>query len=154
MASVYFIKNSCGDLLYIGCAESPLSRIYQHKGREWISEATDIKIKYYASKERALRAEARFIRRFQPLHNITHNPRFGFSRLVPSSVNGDAPLHMVLTDRRDFDQVTVEGGKLVINSLDRFFGMPNSPRVLEIKDGFELSSGDRDRVLETGAVIL
>ena len=62
-----------GRLLYVGVAANPLRRLAQHeKHAAWFGAVAEIKIEWFASRPKALRAELSAIGKEQPLHNVVH----------------------------------------------------------------------------------
>jgi len=61
-------------LLYVGISLSAIARLREHiRGSHWSDEITTVRIKKYATVEKARAAEVRAIKSMRPLHNIVHN---------------------------------------------------------------------------------
>lgn len=81
MVAVYILKTKGGKIIYVGCSGSPMARFLQHRPKGWLHLVSDIKLKWYPTRNRAEKAEARFIRRFRPRYNVQHNPDYQAKRV-------------------------------------------------------------------------
>jgi excinuclease UvrABC nuclease subunit len=82
MRTIYFLRNSDGDVLYIGCTfylRNRLSNIRYHK--DWWTEVTDVRF-YEVDDDRAADEELAAIEHFRPRYN-KHGVTIGYRRPVP-----------------------------------------------------------------------
>lgn len=77
---MYQLYPALGGHLYIGISNSPRHRFAQHaEDKAWWGQVdmSRTKVTWYATRKKALKVERRMIRRYQPVHNVQHNPRRG-----------------------------------------------------------------------------
>lgn len=71
---LYRYFDAASNLLYIGISDKPGQRMHQHmKDKDWISEMVRSEFETYGSREDALTAEAKAIRKERPKYNVAHN---------------------------------------------------------------------------------
>ena len=62
------------ELLYVGISLNVFARLSQHRrDKEWWDEVTEITVKHYDTREQALDAEAKSIKKDNPKYNIAMN---------------------------------------------------------------------------------
>lgn len=72
--ALYRLRDSHGDLLYVGISATPPQRWAKHAAeKEWWPEVADLSLEWFGSKTAALAMEAHAIRTEKPRHNVTHN---------------------------------------------------------------------------------
>jgi predicted GIY-YIG superfamily endonuclease len=72
--ALYRLRNSAGQLLYVGISSKPPQRWGQHAAdKEWWPEVADLSLEWLESRSAALDAESHAIRTEKPLHNVVHN---------------------------------------------------------------------------------
>lgn len=167
--AVYLMKDAAGEMIYVGCSRSPMSRFYQHDSvRDWFKTVANIQVKWYAQRHVALAAEARFIRRFRPRHNVMHNPDHGFARvfrkqkptLEPTVVGGfvwdneDGGVNICITADDLEGDVIVIGDFFVTDSLDRLLHMAKIPfSRVATHAGYEIDDDLKAKLLDLGCEI-
>jgi predicted GIY-YIG superfamily endonuclease len=72
--ALYRVRNSDGDLLYIGISERPEYRWFSHRRQHnWWNEVAQYSLEWHDSREVAEAAEAKAIDAERPRHNSTYN---------------------------------------------------------------------------------
>lgn len=72
--ALYRLRNSAGELLYVGISSKPPQRWGQHAAdKEWWPEVADLSLEWLDSRADALDAEGRAIRTEKPKYNVLHN---------------------------------------------------------------------------------
>jgi len=72
--ALYFHYDKNRVLLYVGISLSAIARLREHvRGSHWVDDITTVRIKRYATVEKARAAEVRAIKSRKPLHNKMHN---------------------------------------------------------------------------------
>ena len=72
--TLYRLYAADGQLLYVGIADDPLSRLKQHrKDKPWWGFVANTAFQAFETREAALNAEAKAIRSERPSHNVIHN---------------------------------------------------------------------------------
>ena len=72
--ALYRVRNTVGDLLYVGISERPEYRWFAHRRQhEWWAEVTQYSLEWHESRDSALKAEEEAIRTERPRHNSTYN---------------------------------------------------------------------------------
>ena len=85
--TLYRLYGADGQLLYVGIADDPLSRLKQHrKDKDWFQWVANTSFQTFETRDEALNAEAKAIRSEHPAHNIVHKARIVTSRPSPVKV--------------------------------------------------------------------
>lgn len=72
--ALYRLRDSGGQILYIGISANPLRRWPEHAAdKPWWPDVSDLSMQWFENRPDALAAEARAIRTERPLHNVVHN---------------------------------------------------------------------------------
>jgi predicted GIY-YIG superfamily endonuclease len=76
-ASVYYLRDAKGDLLYIGCTSvSPFRRVAQHQAvKPWADEIRGMNFTCFETLSEAAQFEDREITRLQPKYNVSQRAR-------------------------------------------------------------------------------
>lgn len=72
--TLYKLRSSSGELLYVGLSLNVGARLTQHKqSKDWWHAVARVDLQHYATRLEALTAEERSIRMERPTHNFVHN---------------------------------------------------------------------------------
>lgn len=70
---VYLIKAGNGDLLYVGQTRNLVSRLADHRRKDWFPDDGSVDLLPCENVEHALRVERDLIKELTPVHNLMHN---------------------------------------------------------------------------------
>lgn len=74
--ALYRLSDEGGQLLYIGITSNPLQRWLAHAAdKGWWGDVASFSLKWWPTREVALKEETRAIRAEHPKHNVRHNQR-------------------------------------------------------------------------------
>lgn len=109
--ALYRVRNTGGDLLYIGISDRPEYRWFSHRRQHsWWSEVAEYSLEWHDSREAAEAAEYKAIRAEKPRHNSTYNYSVPFDPSHWSPVQGSVK-HPLLAERiRD----EIRGGRWAV----------------------------------------
>jgi len=72
--ALYRIRNTDGDLLYVGISDRPEYRWFSHRRQHtWWDQAAHYSLEWHESREEAEAAELEAIKQEEPRHNSTYN---------------------------------------------------------------------------------
>ena len=115
------------NLLYVGIALKPLSRLEAHKSSSsWIEDVANIKVKWFENRVTALIEEELAIKTESPKYNIAHNSGNSRNSITPYVV-GDIVIAIV-----DIKDIVVVNGdwtnakyKVLAKAKDKLIIVPN-----------------------------
>lgn len=90
-ATVYALFNADDEIIYVGCSQSLIQRLFDHQRRQgWWTEVSRASFFHFATLEEARAKEADVIRRVNPVYNVQHRDhglRRAPSTMLVDSIN-------------------------------------------------------------------